>query len=284
MRIGIDTFSYHRLLGMVRAGESPPPDQLPDGGVTCVVEARERGCDVISLQTCFLGNPSELDIAQLIEEARGLELVLAWGHPEGLAFGGDADAAADLSAWIEVAATLASTTMRVVVGGPRLRGLEPVEMQLARCVTPLRMAAEHAAERGIRLLVENHADLTAAELDRLLSTVDSGVGVCLDTANAARVGDDPVEAARLLGARAGMVHLKDIAAVAGARDVVTGPVSVPFGEGIVPIGEVLRALDAPIRAGAAVCVELGQIAPGDDERVLIDRSLQWLRAWKGESQ
>jgi hypothetical protein len=50
---------------------------------------------------------------------------------------------------------------------------------------------------------------------------------------------------------------------------------VAYGTGIVPLEETLDVLrqagfDGPL------CVELGQIAPGDDERVLVERCLSWL--------
>ena len=38
-----------------------------------------------------------------------------------------------------------------------------------------------------------------------------GLAVCLDTANALRVGDDPVALAHATASRVAMVHLKDVA-------------------------------------------------------------------------
>ncbi len=283
MRIGIDTFSYHRLLGMLRPGEDPPTTSRANGGAALISEALDLGCDVVSLQTCFLEDPRDITPRMLRDVAGDLEIVLAWGHPEGLAFGSDVRAAGDLDRWIEIAGVLGSHIMRIVVGGPALRGTEPVAQQLARCREPLRRADDRAAEQGIRLLVENHADLRAEELLRLVDDV-TGVGVCLDTANAARVGDDPVEAARLLADHVGMIHLKDTVGIESTTDPIVGPASVALGNGVVPVAEVLDAVDGAVRAGAPVCVELGQIAPGDDETVLIEQSLEWLRAWKGRQE
>ena len=64
--------------------------------------------------------------------------------------------------------------------------------------------------------------------------------ICLDTANALRVGDDPVEAAALLAPLTRMVHLKDVEPLDRVVDPVAGPCSVPYGEGVVPIARGAR--------------------------------------------
>ncbi len=148
------------------------------------------------METCFLDPPGQLDAAALSAAAGDLELALAWGHPTGLAFGRDPAALDDLLAWLDIAVVLRSSMMRIVVAGPALRRAEPIEVQLERTVPMLQTATARAADVGLRLAVENHADLTARELIDLIERVGAdNLGVCFDTANAVRVGDDPVEAA-----------------------------------------------------------------------------------------
>src|SRR5438067_12911015 len=77
LRIGIDSYSYHRLLGDVRPGEEPPRQRFDTRDV--VAHAVELGVDAVSLETSFL----ELPLPPI-----ELELVLSWGHPHGLASGG----------------------------------------------------------------------------------------------------------------------------------------------------------------------------------------------------
>ncbi|HVW16858.1 MAG TPA: TIM barrel protein, partial [Solirubrobacteraceae bacterium] len=122
---------------------------------------------------------------------------------------------------------------------------------------------------------ENHADGGVEERSALLEAVP-GLSVCLDTANALRVGDDPVGLARAVAPRVAMVHLKDVVAPAPG-DGPVGPRSVPYGEGVVDVDGVLAALGGA--DGLPVCVELGHLGSGDvDERALVRSGVAWLRA------
>ena len=144
-----------------------------------------------------------------------------------------------------------------------------------------RRAAPQAAARaralGLRLAVENHGDLRAAELLELVERADDeALGVCLDTANALRVGDDPLEAAALLAPRTLMVHLKDVEPLAPGMDPVAGPRSVPYGEGAIPVAAVLATL-ATSGFDGLVCVELGQLGADADELAMVADGVAWLR-------
>jgi sugar phosphate isomerase/epimerase len=155
--------------------------------------------------------------------------------------------------------------MRIVAGGPAHRRERPDAL-----VGPLREACAAAGAYGLRLALENHGDLTAAQLERLLEQVDE-LRLCFDTANALRVGDDVAEAARRLATAIEIVHLKDCAG--SWDDPVAGPVSVPLGDGVIPVDEVLDACP-----DALACIELGQLAPGAGERALVGTYVEYLRA------
>jgi sugar phosphate isomerase/epimerase len=278
VRVGIDSYSYHRLLGETRPGEAPPPRLLADGGAAVLAEGQRLGVDGVSLETCYLGPPDRRRVAALVAAADPLELALAWGAPNGLEFGASEGALAELLAWIEVAAAAGVGTLRIVVAGPALRGREAVNAQIERTVPPLRHACRSAAKLGVVLAVENHGDLTAQELALLLDQVgEEDLGVCFDTANALRVGDDAVEAVTMLASRVRMLHVKDVEAVTPATDAVAGPRSVPFGTGVVPLEAVLRVAERAGFTGLA-CVEIAQLWPGDDEEELVADGIAWLRA------
>jgi sugar phosphate isomerase/epimerase len=274
LQVGVDSYSYHRLLGEIRDGEDDPGERFARGSLDAVAHCRQLGADAISLETCFLDPPADLDLEALRREAGPLRLVLSWGHPDGLGFGQVSGALDDLLRWIEVAPRLPCSLVRLVVGSPRVRREGHVEQQIGRTVEPLRCAARAAQAAGVDLAVENHADLRASELCELLELVaDPVVGVCLDTANALRVGDDPLDAALVLGPWVRMLHLKDCEAPDGS---ITGPRSVPYGQGVVPLEAVL---DAVRPTSPLTCVELGHLGGGPvDERELVAGGVSWLRA------
>ena len=83
-----------------------------------------------------------------------------------------------------------------------------------------------AESLGLVLAIENHADLTAVQLALLIACVGSDhVRVCFDTANALRVGDGVLDAARLLRPSIVMAHVKDLAA--DPWHATSGPITAP---------------------------------------------------------
>jgi 3-oxoisoapionate decarboxylase len=273
MRVAVDSYSYHRLLGEIRPGEDDTGERFRHGSLDAIAHCRGLGVDGISLETCFLDPPDMLDLDALRAAAGPLELVLAWGHPDGLGFGELDGALDDLLRWIAVAPRVPCTLLRLVVGSPRLRRDGRVDEQIAHTVAPLRAAARAAAAAGIGLAVENHADLRAAELRELIERVaDPVVGVCFDTANALRVGDDPLDAGTVLAPFVRMLHLKDCEAPDGSP---AGPRSLPYGHGVVPLEAVLEAVRA---TDPLTCVELGHLGAGAvDELALVADGVAWLR-------
>ena len=252
MRVGIDTYSFHRMLGHLRPGEPAATVTLSDGGPAAIRLARHLGADVVALQTCLLPPAAELDLGALAAAADGCELLISWGAPDGLAYGAAPAATADALAWLPIADTLGGGVMRIVLGGPALRDREDPEIRRHRSLPPLRLIADAAAELGMRVAIENHGDIGAADLLATIETADHpALGVCFDSANALRVGDDPVAAATLLADHVLMVHLKDVAAIDDATDPIAGPESVPYGTGVIRIEAVLDALAIPVAARRA---------------------------------
>jgi sugar phosphate isomerase/epimerase len=277
VRVGIDSYAYHRLLGEVRPGEEEPPRApFPGGYEGVIAEAQRLGVDLLSLETNVLPPPAEVDVAALRERTSPAQLVLAHGHPQGLRFGRDAQQAADLQAWITGAADAGLPLVRMVLGGPFARLDEPSSGFLPRVLDALRPPVALAGERGVALALENHADLTLDEMEQVLDELDAPhLGVCFDTSNWVRVGDDPAEAARRLAGRVRVVHLKDH--VARPDDGLVGPRAAALGAGEVDLAGVLDPLLAA-EPGLPVCVELGHLGPGVDEVDMVERGVAWLRA------
>ncbi len=283
VRVGIDSYSYHRRYGELRAGETPVagrPWPLLPGPV--LDHARRLAVDDVFLETCYLPEPETIDARML--EAGDVRVGFSWGHPwpEG-AFhgldGGRTPAAEDhLARWIAAAARLGHPVMRITLGSPASRGTEPAALLVERLVEPTRRAAERAGEVGLRLAIENHGDLRAHEvLEVIERTRAPNLGVTLDNVNLIRVGDDMLDGTRLLAPHTLLVQLKDHPPTPDPA-VWGGPRSVALGEGVAPLEAIVGIL---FEAGfdGPVCVELASLG-GDrvDEHAMIERSVGWLRA------
>ncbi|MDQ3493106.1 MAG: sugar phosphate isomerase/epimerase [Chloroflexota bacterium] len=283
MRIGIDSYSYHRRYGEHRAGEAPSFHALwPLEPGPALRHARAVGADDIFLETCYLPEPEAIDAGALLAEAGPVEIGFSWGHPwpagrfHGLDGGRSYGAEQELARWIEAAGRLDHELLRITAGSPASRGDEPAAVLVERLVGPLRRAADHAAERGVRLALENHGDLRVADILELLSRVDRpGLGVCLDNVNLIRVGDDMAEGTRALAPHTLLVQLKDHED--GDPTVWGGPVCTALGEGVADLDGLLAILAAAGFDGP-VCVELASLGQTDvDELAMIERSVAWLR-------
>jgi sugar phosphate isomerase/epimerase len=141
-------------------------------------------------------------------QAGGLTLIADYGSIV-------AQDAAHLQSYLKTASTAGATTVRATLShllcGDR-RGLDggwpayfEALLQRLRDVLPL------AEDLGIVLAVENHQDVTSADLiDLYLGSGESrAFGVTLDTGNPLAVAEDPVEFAERIGSLIRHVHLKD---------------------------------------------------------------------------
>ncbi len=207
-----------------------------------------------------LGPPGYLDAESLA--ASGLELVGGFA-PLHLA---DEDAyRADLALWLDpIIEAIAATGRRgpvVLAGaesderlaaagrpGERLRtALSPDAF--ARALERVNEAADRCRSRGVDAVFHHHAATdveTPAEIAALLERTD--VGICFDTGHALVGGGDPVEVARLCGARIAHVHLKDVdgellervrLGELGLEQAWADGLFCPFGEGAVDLAAVL---------------------------------------------
>lgn len=100
----------------------------------------------------------------------------------------------------------------------------------------LQRSLDYAQERGVRLALEDHPEIGMKVQDfaQILELVgDTRLKVNLDTGTPMRVGDSPVELARLVKERVVHVHAKD-------RDEQTEDRAL--GEGRVPFAEIFQVL------------------------------------------
>jgi sugar phosphate isomerase/epimerase len=285
MQVGIDSYSYHRRYGEIRVGEAASahaPWPLEPGPV--LRHARATGAEAVFLETCYLPEPEAVDGGVLSDPGADLRIGFSWGHPwpsgrfHGLDGGRWYGAEQELARWIDAAARLGHEVLRITAGSPASRGDEPAEVLVERLVGPVRRACDRAADAGVRLALENHGDLRAADILALFERVGrpGTLGVCLDNVNLIRVGDTMAEGTRALAPHALLVQLKDHRL--GDPTVPGGPVCTALGEGVADLDGLIAIL-ADAGFDGPVCVELASLGPDDvDELAMVERSVAWLRA------
>jgi 3-oxoisoapionate decarboxylase len=279
MKIGIDSYCWHRFFGEVFAEQPDPGERrtLDD----LIAEAKRLGVDGLSVESAFMPSLDEAFLRDLRAklDAASLERVLAWGHPRGLHMGKSPEAVADLRAHFRSAEILGAKAMRIVCGNFSFRGQEPVQDQIGRVVPVLKALAAEAGDRGLTLGVENHGDFSADELIEVVTKVGSPhLGVTLDFGNNLRILEDPVLECVKLAPYAVSTHVKDVTAtgVGSPRYWRTFFPGVGLGKGIINIRRILQALKDCQYAGL-LFVELDLLAPGLAEDEELEASVEYLR-------
>jgi sugar phosphate isomerase/epimerase len=243
MKIGIDSYCYHRFFGEVY-----PVQTAPDTSMTIedfLARTVELGAEGVSLESCFLPQREPDYLSELCGRLDELELerVYAWGHPNGLLGGKSPEAYEDMLQSIEQARAVKAEVMRVVGNNGRYRHDEH-EKQIDRLSALFADAVKEAEAQGIRLAIENHQDFTLEELATLFANVDSPyLGLTFDSGNCLRILDDPVKGLERLADRVFATHIKDIRLLRGMpADRWQFFACVPAGEGVVDLPRIVGIL------------------------------------------
>jgi sugar phosphate isomerase/epimerase len=282
MKVGIDSYCYHRYFGEIYPGQTDPGVRWSIHDF--VRRAGELGVDDVSLESCFFESlaPGYLaDLGAVLDE-HGLSRVLAWGHPDGLEAGRNQDAWREMNDLIPKARFLGADIIRIVASSLRFRN-EPHGPQIEAIVKMLRESAKIAADHGVVLAIENHIDYTSEEIRQILQRVGAeALKVNFDTGNTLRMMEDPVAAARRLGPYTVATHAKDVDACRHVRpEEWYFFSSVPVGAGLIDIPGVVRAL-AECGYEGVLAVESDYHKDHQDEHQLVAKSIAYLKALVAE--
>lgn len=279
MKIAIDSYCYHRQFG------DWYPELQTDPGCHLTVwdflhRAKAFEVQGVSLESCYMPLSEDGFIVRLADAlaAARLEPVWAWGHPNGLCSGRSEEAAEDLLRHLPIARRIGARVMRICAGGRRTRPASWAEHR-ATLLPMLRRVTDAAERHGITLAVENHIDLLADELVDLIGSVGSPhLGVCLDTANNLRLGEDPLAVVRKLAPFARATHVKNVAPLRGDPHSFAFWPSVPLQDGVVDMRAVLNTLREAGYTGL-LALEIDYLHPGygGNEEKAVRESLAYLR-------
>jgi 3-oxoisoapionate decarboxylase len=234
VKVGIDSYCYHRFFGEVYPQQPSPRRRLSLEDF--LSRARELDVDGVSLESCFFPRFDSSYLADIkkILDGYGFDRVYAWGHPDGLEGGLNERAYEDMVASIERATAIGADVMRVVGSSLMFRN-QPHQPQLERLTRMFSDAVKIAEKSGVRLAVENHIDFNSDEMLSLITAVDSPfLGINFDTGNFVRLLDDPIKGMEKLAKHVYATHIKDLKPQKGvAADEWYFFSCTPVGDGIV---------------------------------------------------
>jgi len=217
MKVGIDSYCFHRFFGEVYPGQEPPEKEMTMDDF--LEFAKALGVDGVSLESCFFPSFEESYLLELKEklDAYGFDRVYAWGHPDGLERGQNEKEFKDMCDSIPRAKLIGAEVMRVC-GSSLMFRHEPHEPQIKALIAQFKEAMVIADEMGIKLAIENHIDYTADEILQIIDGVGSpNFGINFDTGNFLRLLDDPIAGMEKLAKHTFATHIKDLAVNPNAR-------------------------------------------------------------------
>ena len=278
MKVGIDSYCYHRYFGEVY-------DFQKDPGKTWTLEdfvnrAIELKVDGVSLETCFIPSFDEdylKKIKDMLDEA-DIDRVVAWGHPDGLEAGKNEEALKDMIEMIDIAEFMGGSKIMRMVGSSLMFRYEPHGPQLSKLTQMLKEAVKVAEDKGVIIAMENHIDYTASEILELINNVGSkNLGVNFDTGNALRLFEDPVEEAKILAPHIYATHIKDVSPKRGGSPQEWNFwESVPAGKGVIDVPGVMNVLKDAGYEGV-LAVELDCLREDWEEDQAVEMSVNYLR-------
>ncbi|MDC0934969.1 sugar phosphate isomerase/epimerase [Pirellulales bacterium] len=211
MKVGIDSYCYHRFFGEVYPEQQTPPKAMTLEDF--IDRAAELGVDGVSLESCFIPQKDDSGYLASVRErldGYGFDRVYAWGHPDGLEGGKNTEEFSEMIRSFGHAEQIGAKVMRVV-GSSLMFRFEDHQEQIARLASMFREAIKVAEDCDIKMAIENHIDFTGNEILQLLERVDSPyLGLNFDTGNFARLLDDPIKAMEKLAPYTLATHIKDL--------------------------------------------------------------------------
>jgi sugar phosphate isomerase/epimerase len=235
MKVGIDSYCYHRFFGEVYPDQKKPAKDWTMSDF--LKRGKELQVDGVSLESCFFPSTKDQgwfkDLKAQLDEYK-FDRVYAWGHPDGLERGKNQAAYDDMVSQIPNAKAIGADVMRVV-GSSLMFRHEPHGPQIKALTEMFKKAVKVAEANGIKMAVENHIDFTSDEILQLLNEVGSDYfGLNFDTGNFLRLLDDPLKGMEKLAPHVLATHVKDLMPDRAARPTdwffFAG---VPVGQGLI---------------------------------------------------
>ena len=276
--IGIESYSYHRYFGELRAGEIPVDTTINMIDFLTIAESFE--INSIGIQTCFI-DFSDTDLVKKLSsklQKKNYCLVISWGHPSGLELGTNTDAFTDLLEKLRWAQSIDADHLRVVIDSPKYWNFESSKETINRVIPMLYELETIARKDRCNISIENHGGLRMETYHEILQNIDSkSFGMTFDIGNFIRTGEKIEDALKLLGRYIKVVHIKDFLLDGLNPGSPDGwwP-TVALGEGDLPLKDTLSSLHKLNYTGPLLVELMAPFNIGESENETIKKSLSFL--------
>ena len=210
MKVGIDSYCYHRFFGEVYPHQNAPDKQMTMEDF--IRRAKELDVDGVSLESCFIPRFDKAYLSEIkgMLDEFNFDRVYAWGHPDGLEGGKNEAAYDEMIDHIEYANAIGAKVMRVT-GSSLMFRFEDHGPQIEKLSRMFTNAMKVADNYDIKLADENHIDYNADEMLEIIHNVNHpNFGINFDTGNFLRVLDDPIQGMEKLARFTFSTHVKDL--------------------------------------------------------------------------
>jgi hypothetical protein len=274
--VGIDSYSFHRFFGEITKWEESSQERWVLNDFFDFAD--QQNVSFVSLQTVYLKkeiNTFKVDINNWLIKSKG-EVVFTWGHPNGFDGGKKPEMLFDALYFLQVAHELQLPQMRIVLGNHWNFDM-PVHERLDN-LRPLVQSILVAAESfGIKISIENHADFQSKQIMSYINEFNSPyLGMCLDLANARRVGENPEQLLRDFDlTKVFMIQAKDVRIIEGHEHPTGWWPSHFFGSGDVGLSGCLSILKEK-KFDSPVVVEISNLFTRLQECEVATQAIQFL--------
>jgi sugar phosphate isomerase/epimerase len=233
MKFAVDTFSYYMHFGKHRYIPKDPVD------IHWYCETSKKlGAGGLHI------DPYHIDLRKDREWIRDF----AAENNMYIELGACGTSMAELKPSIEAAHELGATLLRTFAGGDCFNGRESAAKKALEAKKQLSEVLTYAANKGVRIALENHGDLYIDDINLILELNSDFLGVCFDSGNFAFTGEDPLDGLAAFDGKIICTHLKDVCKAEefpGAEPFATVRDPVHFcalGEGYLPIEKIIKEI------------------------------------------
>jgi sugar phosphate isomerase/epimerase len=235
VRLGIGSYTYTWAVGV--PGHRP---EAPLGIDDVVKRANAAGLHCAQIA-------DNLPLEQLTADQRHALAELADQRRVAIEVGARRMTPEHLATLIDLAAFFGSHVLRFVIDGS---GFLPTVDEVA---TIVREALPRLREAGVRLALENHDRLVAAELREVVKRTDEDqVGICLDPVNSLGAGEAVREVTEALAPYTLNLHLKDYTVRRAPHGLGFEVEGTPAGQGLLDIPWLLDQVRGHDRCPSAI--------------------------------